>query len=274
MTVTARFVLTAALCAVTFARCASAAKESFDCVLEPLTTTELDSPEQGMLNEVLVARGDRVAEGQIVARIDSQLEELAAELSRLRAVSEVEIRSAQVQLEFRQRELERLESLRQKGAVTDRDFMQATVEHKLALLALESAKLNRRVASADHKRAKAHIERRAIRSPVDGIVANVNMSPGEFVNETANVMTIAALDPLNVEVFVPVSRFSDLFVGMPAEVVPEPPIDGRYQATVTVIDRVFDPASRTFGVRLELENQDFALPAGLRCTVRFLDSKD
>ena len=96
------------------------------------------------------------------------------------------------------------------------------------------------------------------------------MSPGEFVTETANVMTIAALDPLNVEVFVPVSRFGELSLGMPAEVVPESPNAGRYQATIAVIDRVFDPASRTFGVRLELENKDFALPAGMRCTVRFL----
>jgi hypothetical protein len=39
---------------------------------------------------------------------------------------------------------------------------------------------------------------------------------------------------------------------------------------VTVVDRVFDAASSTFGVRLELPNPDYSLPAGLRCRIRFL----
>ena len=33
--------------------------------------------------------------------------------------------------------------------------------------------------------------------------------------------------------------------------------------------RVIDPASNTFGVRLELPNPDYRLPSGLKCTVRF-----
>jgi hypothetical protein len=39
---------------------------------------------------------------------------------------------------------------------------------------------------------------------------------------------------------------------------------------VTVVDRVVDAASSTFGVRLELANPDYRLPAGLKCRVRFL----
>ena len=40
-------------------------------------------------------------------------------------------------------------------------------------------------------------------------------------------------------------------------------------ARVTVVDRVVDAASGTFGVRLELPNPDYRLPAGLKCKVRF-----
>jgi hypothetical protein len=36
-----------------------------------------------------------------------------------------------------------------------------------------------------------------------------------------------------------------------------------------VVDKVFDAASATIGVRLELPNPDYALPAGLKCEVRF-----
>jgi membrane fusion protein (multidrug efflux system) len=38
---------------------------------------------------------------------------------------------------------------------------------------------------------------------------------------------------------------------------------------VTIVDQVFDAASGTIGIRLELPNSDYALPAGLKCQVRF-----
>ena len=57
-------------------------------------------------------------------------------------------------------------------------------------------------------------------------------------------------------------------VGMAGEVYPE--IGGRYVAHVTVVDRVYDAASATIGVRLELPNPDNAIPAGLSRRVRFL----
>jgi hypothetical protein len=56
---------------------------------------------------------------------------------------------------------------------------------------------------------------------------------------------------------------------MKGEVYPEEPVGSRYTATVTVVDRVFDAASGTIGVRLEVPNPQYALPAGLKCQVRF-----
>ena len=46
----------------------------------------------------------------------------------------------------------------------------------------------------------------------------------------------------------------------------------RYSATVAIVDRVIDPASNTFGVRLKLPNPDYRLPSGLQCQVRFLET--
>ena len=49
-----------------------------------------------------------------------------------------------------------------------------------------------------------------------------------------------------------------------AEVVPE--TSTRYfPAQVSIVDRVIDAASGTFGVRLELRNPEEAIPAGARC---------
>jgi multidrug efflux pump subunit AcrA (membrane-fusion protein) len=82
-------------------------------------------------------------------------------------------------------------------------------------------------------------------------------------------MKIAQLNPLYVEVFVPVSHYREITRDMEVEVRPEEPIGGVYQAKVIVVDSVFDAASRTFGVRLELDNSSYELPGGLRCTVTF-----
>ena len=47
------------------------------------------------------------------------------------------------------------------------------------------------------------------------------------------------------------------------------PVGGRFTGRVTIVDRVFDSSSGTFGVRIELPNPDHSLPAGHRCTVTF-----
>ena len=63
--------------------------------------------------------------------------------------------------------------------------------------------------------------------------------------------------------FLPTVLYNEIHVGGKAEVGPELPIGGIYIAIVTVVDRVLDAASGTFGVRLALPNPDFLLPAGI-----------
>jgi hypothetical protein len=73
----------------------------------------------------------------------------------------------------------------------------------------------------------------------------------------------------DVEVFAPLAYLDRIRVGTLAEVDLDAPIGGTHRAKVIVIDRVFDAASRTFGVRLELPNPGNQLPAGLNCRIRF-----
>jgi hypothetical protein len=78
------------------------------------------------------------------------------------------------------------------------------------------------------------------------------------------------LDPLHVEVIVPVEYLGRITPGMRAEVTPVVSSQGMHVATVTRVDRVADAASGTFGVRLSLSNPDYAIPGGLRCQLGFL----
>ena len=76
-------------------------------------------------------------------------------------------------------------------------------------------------------------------------------------------------DPLHVEVVLPVNQYGLVRPGQKARVLPEQPVGGRYDTTVTLVDKVVDAASGTFGVRLELRNKDLSIPAGVRCRVQF-----
>jgi len=60
---------------------------------------------------------------------------------------------------------------------------------------------------------------------------------------------------------------------MKARVFPEEPIGGQYTAKVVIVDQVIDAASGTFGIRLELPNRKYKIPAGLRCQVNFSSLK-
>jgi multidrug efflux pump subunit AcrA (membrane-fusion protein) len=95
------------------------------------------------------------------------------------------------------------------------------------------------------------------------------MSPGEVVDEET-ILRIARIDPLWVETLLPASEFGQVSVGMRATVTPEVPGDEVHTAQVVMVDRVIDPASGTFSVRLELPNPEHVIPSGLHCQARFL----
>src|SRR6266702_3657889 len=60
--------------------CVPAWSASFDCLIEPTQAIDVGSPVAGLLDKVYVRRGDRVAAGQVLATLESQAEQAAAEL--------------------------------------------------------------------------------------------------------------------------------------------------------------------------------------------------
>ena len=139
----------------------------------------------------------------------------------------------------------------------------------LAEMQLQEAAENKKLAELEYKRTVEVVNRMTIRSPVNGVVVERYLAPGEYI-ENQSVMKLAQIDPLYVEVIIPVTRYASVKAGMHAKVIPEAPVGGLYLAEVKIVDRVVDAASGTFGVRLELPNPDRRLPAGLKCKVIFL----
>lgn len=242
------------------------------CLIEPHAVTEVSSPVDGVLESVVVERGDQVEAGQPVARLESRVEELIVELARARVAMDAEIKARRASLEFARRRRDRTNSLYEKRSIPFQQKDEADTEVALAELELLRVTEEQQLAEIELRRAQANLSLRTITSPINGVVVERMLGPGESV-ENRPVLKIAQVDPLNVEVIVPVSQLGEIEHGTRAEVRPEAPAGGVYEAQVTVLDQVVDAASGTFGVRLELPNPDQRISAGLRCTVRFLSTE-
>ncbi len=240
-----------------------------DGFIEPYLVVNLGSEVTGVLEQVTVERGDFVKEGQVLAVLDSRVERATTELIKTRFEMEANVELRQARLDYAQREKDRTEELYNKGIIPDQDMDEVQTGLAIAQAELKAAREQKTITGLELKQAEAVLDRRSIRSPINGFVVERFLSPGEQVGDQP-ILKLAQLDPLNVEVIVPVSMIGRIEVDQRAEVRPEDPVRGTYTGKVTIVDRVVDAASGTFGVRIELANRKFALPAGLKCRVRFL----
>jgi membrane fusion protein, multidrug efflux system len=218
------------------------AVESLEGVIEPHVKVEFRSQSPGILQEVLVNRGDYIKKGQVIARLKFGVEEAVVEQSR-------------TLLEFAKRKDQRNHELSTKDLISRQEKDEIETEMK---------KLEKQLREAEER-----LKLRTIVSTIDGIVTERNLYAGEYAGENTPILKAATIDPLNVEVIVPLKLFGSIKKGMKAEVHPEEPVGGTYLGEVVIVDKVMDAASGTFGVRVELANKDYKLPAGLKGKVQF-----
>ena len=248
---------------------AAAPLSSVSCLIEASETVHLATPEAGIVSEMLVDRGDMVAVGDVIARMDSRRETIALDLAKARATDESEIHSLEAKLEFLALQAERRATLAERDAGSDTDAKQAAMERDVAIRELERAQVALTIAGLDLAQAEAALAQKTVTSPIAGLITERLANKGEYRSGESQLVTIARIDLLRVEAFAPIAHFPFLQVGQKVEVTPEAPLDQPRTATIRVIDRVFDAASGTFGIRMDLDNSDLALPAGLRCTLSF-----
>jgi RND family efflux transporter MFP subunit len=243
---------------------------TLDGVIEPFMTVELSSRIDGIIEAVSVDVGDSIEKNQVIARLESGVELAALEYSRARASIDSDVRQQEVSLAYGRRQLNRVKELHEKKLSSFQDYDKIQTETRLIRYKLAQAKENQHLAALDLKQAEAIYNRHTIRSPIDGIVVDRYLNPGESVEERP-IIKIAQINPLRVEVVAPVSLLGKIKTGQLAMVSPELPVGGDYQAVVKIVDPILDAASGTFRIRLELPNEGFSLTSGLRCQVRFLD---
>lgn len=246
-----------------------AAAADYDCVIRPASIATVSSSVAGIVTERAVEVGDLVALDDKVLQLDDRPERLALEAARLGAQSQTELASRDLALKYQTEVTERLSSLAQRSLAPVSDATRAEMERGLAELARERAAEEQALSQIRLARARTELERRRIASPITGFVTALFVEQGEAIGEMAEIATIADISELKIEAYLPISAYSTVEVGASAIVAITQPFEVSKSATVTRVERVFDAASGTFGVSLMLPNEDFALPAGLRCTLTF-----
>jgi RND family efflux transporter MFP subunit len=238
------------------------------CVIKPSAEISIGTPVEGLIQTVPVDRGDWVTKGQVIVTLESSLEEATVALAKAKAEAEAVLKSSQVKIGFSSRKLERALDLFKTNSIAQHDVDEAQTEKALADTAYQEASENKRLAELELHRATAALYLHTIRSPINGVVVDRLLSPGELARQTP-VMKLAQINPLRVEVYAPLSLLGKLKTGMRADVRPEGKGQPVYQAKIVVVNKVVDSASGTIGVRLEMPNPNNAIAAGLACTVEF-----
>ena len=248
-----------------------AAANPYECLIEPNQTVEVRSAVEGVIEKVLVQRGDRVKAGQVLVQLESGAEASAVQLARVRAEAQGRLASAQNRLEYAQKKLDRTTQLQTQNFLSAQAKDEADAEKRILESELRQAREDREQATYEQRHAQDLLSRRTLRSPFNGVVLDRMLNPGDLAEAGTGrkpILKLVQVEPLRVEVVLPLAAWGKLKLRNTAEVVPEG-LGGRYTATVTVIDSVFDTASGTFGVRLELPNAEAKVPAGIRCRVDF-----
>jgi len=145
----------------------------------------------GTVEEILVAEGNNVTEGQILARLDAPSLESSVEMAELQVeIAEEQVKAARAQYEIAQINLD-------EGKMSE-GILELQVD--AARANWKTAKLNLEIAELSLESAELNLEKAVIVAPFDGIVADITITEGEEIS-TATLATpaISLVDTSEIE---------------------------------------------------------------------------
>lgn len=234
------------------------------CLIEPSQVVDIGSPVVGVLATVAVERGDTVRRGTVVATLRREVERANLSAASQRSEVQAELRAARAAAELARSKLVRAEDLRRQNFISEVAVEQARSEAEVAHRRVDAVREQQRAAASDTETARSQFAQRELAATIDGVVVDRYLHPGERVDDKP-ILRLARLDPLRVELVLPLSDLGRLKAGDTLHLKPDYPGAPRKAATVERVDKIVDAASRTFRARLSLPNPDHAVLAGVRC---------
>lgn len=159
--------------------------------LQPLVTVDVGSTVSGPMKSVEVDFNTAVKRGQVLARIDPQtFQARVAQAEADLAVQQASLASAEADAVTAQRDWERYQKLGETGIASGQlvDQRRGVFERTAAAVKLAEARV--RQAQAGLANARVDLERSIIRAPVDGVVVDRRVDPGQSVAASFQAPTL------------------------------------------------------------------------------------
>ncbi len=208
----------------------------------------------GLVAQMLVDVGDRVAAGQVMAKMDAVLAK--HEL----ATAEAALAEGLAQLRDAERRRDEAAEVHAEALIADTVFESALAEVDIQRAAVQRLR-------AEYDRRREILDRHTVRAPYAGIVARKLAEAGQWVQRSEALFELVDSDVLRVDVPVPQNRYAEVVAGTPATVRFDALPGILVETAVATRLAVGDPAARTFLARIEIANPEQAFAPGMSAQV-------
>ncbi len=231
---------------------------------EPRQTVDVASPESGTIQDVLVKQGQKVRKGDALVQMDPESLLPSLELAKAKAEARAKLEAAKIELNVKQRRVDNLNRLGKENSSSE-EMIRATADVELARTSVLAAEEEIRQSQLEAKRFEVQLERRTIRSPINGVVLRLHHEPGEFVTiAEPTLVTVADLSQLRIVLHPLAADAESLEENGRVQVRLERKADA-VEAMVDFVSPVTNADSGTVRVELLLENSDGRFRSGQRC---------
>ena len=235
----------------------------------------------GKVREVLIEEGQRVEEGDVMARLDPVDADAQRALSASQvAAAESQIAGTQAQLKEAEANAARLGALAKQKLVSRAQFEQAVAQRDALRAQLATVQRNAQVARNSLAIASNGVDNTIVRAPFAGVVIAKSAQPGEIVSPLSagggftrtGIGTIVDMDSLEVEVEVGEAFIGRVKPGMPTEAVLNAYQDWKIPGKVIAIIPAADRGKATVKVRVGLDAKDPRIVPDMGVRVGFLEA--
>jgi RND family efflux transporter MFP subunit len=223
-------------------------------ITQPADKREVPSAMRGILAEVNVKEGQHVKKNQPLGKLDDLLQRDRVDYERVGSDSDVEVQTAQSDLELAQVEYDKT-----KRVAAGLEVKQKEIALNKAKIALQAAQENKQKSHSLYQSEKDTLDRMTLRSPIEGSILRVNKQPGEQTDDNP-VFIVVQTNKLNAIFDAPKQLFGKITDG---DRVPLDLEGVKRDGVVVAIDPIIDPAGQIFRVKLEVDNSDGKLAAGV-----------
>ena len=241
--------------------------------VEPTNEVEISSELSGMIRKVIVDYNDRVTVGQELAELDTDKLEAQVAHSRAKVTArKAKIVEAEATVVETKRKLERTRSLEAQDFSSEEDLDVAKAAHERAVAALASSRADLLVAEADLKVDETNLEKACICSPIDGVVLNRNVDPGQYVATSFQapvLFTLAEdLSKMQLEVDIDEADVGQVREGQAASFAVDAYPDRKFPATISELRFASETVEGvvTYKAVLSLDNSEQLLRPGMTAT--------